>query len=226
MDTRCCWPPESWLGLCLQLVAQAHHLQGRSGPAPAAPAWERRRTSGAPPRSPAAFSLGSRLYCWKMKPSILLRISASWFLSIWPTSLPVQQVGAGGGHVQAADDVHAGGLAGAGLAHDGHELPLLDLEGDVVRRLHRGVAHLVILADLPKFDQSCSFRSLLGPPLGIPPPEGIPPPLGMPPIRMAGHAAAGMTHVIRRSWRSQPPGDRPLCPPPAGRRGPQCSCRR
>ncbi len=49
----------------------------------------------------------------------------------------VQQIGAGGGHVQAADDVHAGGLAGAGLAHDGHELPLLDLEGDVVRRLRR-----------------------------------------------------------------------------------------
>ena len=36
----------------------------------------------------SSVSLGSRLYCWKMKPSILLRMAASWFLFIWPTSWP------------------------------------------------------------------------------------------------------------------------------------------
>jgi hypothetical protein len=34
------------------------------------------------------FSLGSKLYCWKMKPKSALRISASLFLFIWPTSRP------------------------------------------------------------------------------------------------------------------------------------------
>lgn len=48
---------------------------------------------------------------WKIKPSILFRISACWSSSMVDTSTPPQVVGAGGGHVQAADDVHGGGLA-------------------------------------------------------------------------------------------------------------------
>ena len=66
----------------------------------------------------------------------------------------VEPVGAVGGDVQTADDVHAGGLARTGLAHDGHELPLLDLHRDVVGGLYQRIAHLIILAHLLKFDQS------------------------------------------------------------------------
>ena len=66
----------------------------------------------------------------------------------------VQQIPAVGGHIQTADDVHAGGFAGAGLAHDGHELAFFDFHGDVVCSLYRGVTHLVILAHLIKLDQS------------------------------------------------------------------------
>ena len=33
-------------------------------------------------------SFGRRLYCWKMNPSIRLRMAASWSLSICPTSCP------------------------------------------------------------------------------------------------------------------------------------------
>ena len=58
-----------------------------------------------------------------------------------------------GGYIQTADDVHAGGFAGAGLAHDGHELAPLYLHGDVVCRFDEGVTHLIVLADLVKLDQ-------------------------------------------------------------------------
>ena len=66
----------------------------------------------------------------------------------------VQAVGARCGHIQAADDVHAGGFTGAGLAHDGHELALFNFHADVVGGFYRGVTHLVILAHLIKLDQS------------------------------------------------------------------------
>ena len=71
----------------------------------------------------------------------------------------VQAVGARCGHIQAADDVHAGGFARTGLAHNGHELAFFDFHGDMVRRLYRGVAHLVVLADFIKLDQSAHFPS-------------------------------------------------------------------
>src|SRR5699024_8566109 len=71
-----------------------------------------------------------------------------------PAHVPaVELVGTGGGDIQAADDVHTGGLARAGLAHDGHKLTLFDLHGDVVQGLDDGVAHLVELAHLVEFDQ-------------------------------------------------------------------------
>ena len=66
----------------------------------------------------------------------------------------IEPVDAVGGHIQTADDVHAGGLARAGLTHNGHELPLLDLHRDVVGSLHQRVAHLIILTHLIKFDKS------------------------------------------------------------------------
>src|SRR6185295_2520910 len=42
-------------------------------------------------------------------------------------------VGPGGGAVEAAEDVHEGGLAGAGGAHDGDELVALDGEIDAAK---------------------------------------------------------------------------------------------
>ena len=72
----------------------------------------------------------------------------------------VEPVSAMGRHVQTADDVHAGGLAGAGLADDGYELAFFDFHGDVVCCFYRGIAHLVILAHLIKLDQS-AHRFLL-----------------------------------------------------------------
>ena len=76
MDTRCCWPPESSIGLCRHLF-----------PSPTCSRAARARFRRSPFGTPAyisgtstfstKFSLGSRLYCWKMKPKSSLRISAS-----------------------------------------------------------------------------------------------------------------------------------------------------
>ena len=76
MDTRCCWPPESSIGLCRHLF-----------PSPTCSKAARARSRRSPFGTPAyisgtstfstKFSLGSRLYCWKMKPKSSLRISAS-----------------------------------------------------------------------------------------------------------------------------------------------------
>jgi hypothetical protein len=44
--------------------------------------------------------------------------------------LVVEEVVAAGGAVEAAEDVHEGGLAGAGRAHDGDHVALVDIEGD------------------------------------------------------------------------------------------------
>ena len=41
-----------------------------------------------------------------------------------------------GGRVEAADEVHQGGLAGAGGAHDGDVLIVLDAQVDAAQRVH------------------------------------------------------------------------------------------
>ena len=55
----------------------------------------------------------------------------------------LQAVGAGGGGVEAAEDVHEGRLAGAGRADDRHHLPALDLEVDPLQRVNRDLAGVV-----------------------------------------------------------------------------------
>ena len=50
--------------------------------------------------------------------------------------LAVEPVVALGGRVEAADEVHQRGLAGAGGAHDGDVLIVLDAQGDAAQGLH------------------------------------------------------------------------------------------
>ena len=151
MATRCCWPPDSSLG---------GGGRGRPGrPLRARPSPARWRSpAGTPaysigsitlPRRPSA---GSRLKPWKMKPILRLRRSASALrLSVGDLDA-VQHVRAGGGAVQAADQVHEGGLAGAGRPHHHHELARPDLERDAAQGRHHGVAHVVLLAEIRDLD--------------------------------------------------------------------------
>ena len=90
MDTRCCWPPESWLGRFFSL-----------SPRPTCSNTSRARACRSARETPAytsgtstfsiRFSRGSRLYCWKMKPSISLRTAASSLRLILPTSRPLSR---------------------------------------------------------------------------------------------------------------------------------------
>ena len=89
----------------------------------------------------------------------------------------IQKISAFGRHVQTADDVHTSGFTRTGLADDGHELALVDLERDVVGGFHEGVAHLVIFADGVELNE-CAHQK---PPPGAPPPPGPPPPGILPP---------------------------------------------
>ena len=66
----------------------------------------------------------------------------------------VQEVVPVGGHVQAAQNVHQGGLAGAGGADDGHELPPVDGEGDPVQGPDLALQALVVdLVEISNVDQ-------------------------------------------------------------------------
>ena len=64
-----------------------------------------------------------------------------------------QVIGAGGGDVQAADDVHGRGLTGTGLAYDGHELSLVDGKAHAVQGVDLLVTHGVDLVNVLQFNQ-------------------------------------------------------------------------
>ena len=183
MDTRCCWPPDSWLGRLVELGPQAHPFQGSPGPLVALPGGD----VGVDQGHLHVFhqvQLGQQVVLLENEAQHLVSDPGQ-FVLVHPAHIPaVEPIGAGGGHIQAADDVHAGGFARARLAHNGHELPFLDLHRDVVGRLDGGVPHLVVLADRVKFDQCAHRGPAPPPPAGAPPPPAIPPP-GMAPGIMA-----------------------------------------
>ena len=62
-----------------------------------------------------------------------------------------QQIAAGGGHIQAADQVHQRGLAAAGGAHNGQIIPLGHIQIHILQHAGHGFAHGIILADIAHF---------------------------------------------------------------------------
>ena len=74
--------------------------------------------------------------------------------------LAVQPVFAGVVIVQDAQDIEEGGLAGAGGAHDGHELPAFDGEVDALEHVQR-LSVVVRLVDSLEFDQHLLCISML-----------------------------------------------------------------
>ena len=140
------------VGLAAQLVAQAHLLQHRLGAGPALAAGHPGVDQGHL-HVAHQVELGQQVVLLEHEAQHLVAYGGK-LIAAHPAHVPaVEPVDAGGGHVQAADDVHAGGFARAGLAHDGHELPRLDPHGDMIQRLDDGVAHMIILAHLVEFDQ-------------------------------------------------------------------------
>ena len=115
------------------LVGHLDLLEQRPWPAPRARVGVHR-----PPKSIGSItfsttvSVGSSWKNWKMTPTVRPRQSATWpsvrSLSSWPATVTV----AGGGPVDAGDHVDERRLAAAGLADDGDELAVVDLQVDAV----------------------------------------------------------------------------------------------
>src|SRR5690606_26662994 len=97
---------------------------------------------------------------------------------------PVALVGTAGGRVQAADQVHQGGLAGARWPHDGDELAALDTQVDAAQRRHLGLGTgRIHLAQPPGEDHRdpvgrghCAPPALERSPVMTWSPSAIPPP--------------------------------------------------
>src|SRR5690606_19612722 len=66
---------------------------------------------------------------------------------------PVEHVPALGRPVEAPEDVHHRALAGAALADDRDEIPVLDLERDAAEGAHRGGLADVLLRDAVEVDE-------------------------------------------------------------------------
>ena len=140
------------VGLAAQLVAQAHLFQHRLGAGPALAAGHPRVDQGHL-HVAHQVQFGQKVVLLEHKAQHLVADGGKLVAAHLAHIPAFQLIGAGGGHVQAADDVHAGGLARARLAHDGHELAGFDPHGDMVQRLDDGVAHVIVLAHLVEFDQ-------------------------------------------------------------------------
>ena len=70
----------------------------------------------------------------------------------------VQNIAALGGFIQRADDVHQGGFAAAGLAHDGHKFPLVHFQIDAVEDLQFiGLADVKPFYDVMQLDNGLFF---------------------------------------------------------------------
>ena len=76
-----------------------------------------------------------------------------------PHLLTVEQVTASAGRVQAPDQVHQGGLPGAGRPHDRHILTTLDLYGDPLQGMDLLATHAVGLPQVACLDQGHVERS-------------------------------------------------------------------
>jgi len=121
MATRCCWPPESWLGWCPSRLGELDVLDG-ARPRQQVELLEDETDLGVP------------------DPRELVGREAR-------DVLAVEDVPARGGRVETAEEVHEGGLARARRAHDGHEVATLDRDRDTAEGMHRVGPEVVVLRE-------------------------------------------------------------------------------
>ncbi len=94
-----------------------------------------------------------RLKLWKTKPSFSVRTSARWFGVQAAHLLAVEPILARTRVVQAAEDVHQRGLAGAGCAHQGHHLAAGNRKRDAAQHRHVDFAQMIRLVDVFESNQ-------------------------------------------------------------------------
>ena len=143
---RCRWPPESSDGRCFARSRRPTSVERREGlllPLGAGDAGvEERQLDVAQERG-----LGQQVEGLEDEADLLVADRGELEAGELRDVLAVQAVGALGRRVEAAEDVHEGGLAGARGADDRDHLALLDLEVDPAERLHGQLARVVGLGD-------------------------------------------------------------------------------
>jgi hypothetical protein len=66
----------------------------------------------------------------------------------------IEFIGAGGGGVEASDDIHEGGLAGTGRSHDGDVFTRLDVRGDFAKGMDGFAPHAITAGNVPQADEA------------------------------------------------------------------------
>src|ERR1035437_3760714 len=130
MATRCCCPPESWLGWCSSRPASP-----TASSAFMARSWRAR--GGGVGEAESDFFVAD--------PRLLVAIQI-------PDADAVQRVNPGGGLVEAPQDVHERGFAGSGWPHDGNEIPPFDFKRDALQYVHGHLSEPVVFHQILDFD--------------------------------------------------------------------------
>ena len=157
IETRCCCPPESWLGRCCKPLAQPERaeqfscariaLRGRH------PRIDRRHLDVLERRRGADEVVALEHEPERLAPQArqLVALEARDILAH-------EAVGAGGRAIEAAEDVHQRGLARARGAHDRKVFARIDLQADPVQHLDVELAAAVGLGHVHELDQRHARR--------------------------------------------------------------------
>ena len=84
---------------------------------------------------------GQKVKALEDEPDVLIAQCRQLFVVHARNRLPEQAVFARVRPVQTSENVHQRGLAGTGRSHHGHVVPFVDLEVDVIQRMHLGFAN-------------------------------------------------------------------------------------
>ena len=153
IETRCCWPPESSVGLCAGAVGQADELQrDRRALLALAPttAWSAAaaaRRCAAPRASASGCRTGTRSRPWR-RATWRARRAPSWSMR-WPPTVMLPPDGASRPPIRLSSVV----LPEPDGPHQREEVALRDVEVDVVQHLDLLLAALVDLREVADLDQ-------------------------------------------------------------------------
>ena len=101
----------------------------------------------------SALVRARRLKPWNTKPIFSLRIARQLVAAQVGHIAAVQEVPARGGAVEAAEEVHEGGLAGPGWSHHRHELRGVDAQADPAQGVDGLGPHHVVLGEILDLDE-------------------------------------------------------------------------
>ena len=145
--TRCCWPPESWLGVWRMRSPSSTRSSAsrdrRARSAPPTPAVEERQLH-------VGLRAGAReqVEGLEHEPDVLVAQRGEFVLRQLADLLALDRDAPGRRPVQQPDDVHQRGLPRAGGSHDRDHLALADVHGDVAQCAHLDALEEVRLRDV------------------------------------------------------------------------------